>query len=143
MDNIFIVLPLCLLMHLLLFLLTNIYRVFQNLIFFAYTSYMISRPKLCMTTWLKLNCIFLYTIYIHFPRLIREWFIINCISNSSTSPCFICLRTVPSNATCLLPTLYYCSLLSSYFQVHPYSVVYNLLNSRFSNALTLAETMAV
>ena len=37
-------------------------RVFQSQIF-AYILYVISRSEMCMTTWLKLNCIF-YALYV-------------------------------------------------------------------------------
>lgn len=114
-------------MHLLLFSMTNIYRVFQNLIFFAYTPYMTSRPKLCIDYVVKVELHLLCLIYIHFSWLITAWFTIDCISNPSTSSCYICLRTVPSNATCLWSTLHHRFLLAPQFQLQ--------------QCLTLAETM--
>lgn len=97
----------------------NYHMVFQNLIFFAYPPHVLSRSKTCMkTATIKLHL--LRFACVNFSRLIGQWFIINCTSGPSNSPCYICLRTVPSNSThhlLLYPS--HCSLHPVYSKLIP------------------------
>ena len=52
----------CVYVYIYIYIYIYIKRESQSQIF-AYIPYMISRSEMCMTTWLKLNCIF-YALYV-------------------------------------------------------------------------------